>query len=499
MPRGPATLVALLTLPIAGLALLPNPAEAETTTYHLHDEPSTTAGLGQLTTRGPDRPRVSVRSEDLKGQAAGSAVIRSFDTPAGVPGLGGFIPANSLVTVTLWMKTSTAFGTVLPQATVRLNTPATATLCTATGAAALTTTLQPVTLSCTTGAAPIAMSTTDRVAISAGYLMTVGPGRKKLRVVLRIEGRLNARTDSRVVVPNPVPPIGDLLAITSPAEGTVVSPGQSLAVTITSPAAATFDVVGLAGEGEIGMIDVGNILPGQVSLPIPPDMACRTYTLTAVGATVSGQDATATVLIDVERPDTPIAISTLLPQILFEVQGSFFPIGMLARFADESLLDVTESSNVHYVSADPTVATVDASGIVTAIAPGTTSVRATYGDPADNLAVEIPVTVPPPPFATVPAALDFGEQDVGTPASRSFTLTNNGTAPLRILSVGGTGDFTSADDCGSASPLDGGAACTITVTFSPTAVGLRTGTVLIENDFNSVPVGFRVSGTGVGQ
>jgi hypothetical protein len=221
--------------------------------------------------------------------------------------------------------------------------------------------------------------------------------------------------------------------------------------------------------------------------------------LTAAGSTVAGDEASAMIVIDVERPDKPLAISTLLPQILFEAQGPFFPIGLLARFEDGSLLDVTESTNVHYVSRDPGVATVDGFGLVSAIGAGSTSVTAIYGPDEDNLKVDIPVTVPPPPFGMTPSALDFGEQDTGTSSAQAFTLTNGGAAPLSILGVTGTGDFATADDCMSSSPLEAGAACTITVTFRPTSTGPRAGTVLIENSFNSVPVAFRLSGTGVGQ
>jgi hypothetical protein len=44
-----------------------------------------------------------------------------------------------------------------------------------------------------------------------------------------------------------------LLEITSPAAGTVISPGQTLTVIVTSPANAIFDHIGLIGTGEIGI------------------------------------------------------------------------------------------------------------------------------------------------------------------------------------------------------------------------------------------------------
>ena len=175
------------------------------TTYHLHDEPSSTAGLSQLKTAGPDVARVVTRTANLKKQPAGAATIRTFDTQGGVPNRGGVIPGGSTVTFTIWMKKSTAAGTVFPKASLGLNVPVTTSLCEGTGTTALTTTLTAFTFSCTT-ASPIVMQTTDRLTVAAGYSMTVGPGNKNMKVRLDVEGKLNKSADSRVVAPNPVPP-----------------------------------------------------------------------------------------------------------------------------------------------------------------------------------------------------------------------------------------------------------------------------------------------------
>jgi hypothetical protein len=110
-----------------------------------------------------------------------------------------------------------------------------------------------------------------------------------------------------------------LLAITSPASGTVISPGQTVTVTVTSPANAVFDIIGLIGTGEIGVVNaMATAVPAQFSVAIPADMMCRTHTLTAIAVTTSGQDASAGIDIDVERPDMPWSISAQLRQIIFK-------------------------------------------------------------------------------------------------------------------------------------------------------------------------------------
>jgi hypothetical protein len=189
-----------------------------------------------------------------------------------------------------------------------------------------------------------------------------------------------------------------LLEITSPAAGTVISPGQTLTVIVTSPANAIFDHLGLIGTGEIGIVNaLATSVPAQFSVAIPADMTCRTHTLTARGRTTSGQDASARVLIDVEKPDMPSSISALLRQIIFDAQGDSSSIHLLGTFADGSVLDVTESSYVTYSSLNAAVATVVGFGMVTAVAPGRTSIVATYGPPERNVRLTIPVTVPPRP------------------------------------------------------------------------------------------------------
>ena len=94
---------------------------------------------------------------------------------------------------------------------------------------------------------------------------------------------------------------------------------------------------------------------------------------------MAGKDVQVTILIDVERPDLPTAVSSRPDQIPFGAQGDFSPITLLADFQDGQFLDVTESSKVSYTSSDPSVATVDAKGLVTAAGMGNASITARNG------------------------------------------------------------------------------------------------------------------------
>jgi hypothetical protein len=190
----------------------------------------------------------------------------------------------------------------------------------------------------------------------------------------------------------------------------------------------------------------------------------------------------------------PTSIEAVLPQLFFGAQGEDAQIKILGTFSDGQILDVTESSNIAYTSSNPAVATVDSLAIVKAISPGTATVTAVYGPPAQSRRAIIPVIVRHPVFTMAPDSLDFGNQNVGTSSSQQMTLMNNTSAPLGIIAVSVDGDFSATDDCVSSSPLDVGVACTITVTFRPTLTGMRTSGVRVVNSV-SVPVGFRVSGS----
>lgn len=113
----------------------------QSVTYHLHNEASTTGGLKQLTAAGPDAATSELVLSGLGGAAPGEYLVQAFDTQAGVPGTPGTIPSGSNVSFTLWMKRSGNGGAFNPRAKIFVNGPTGSPLCTATGAAALTTTL----------------------------------------------------------------------------------------------------------------------------------------------------------------------------------------------------------------------------------------------------------------------------------------------------------------------------------------------------------------------
>ena len=103
------------------------------------------------------------------------------------------------------------------------------------------------------------------------------------------------------------------------------------------------------------------------------------------------------------------------------------------------------------------------------------------------------------PIAGVsPTALAFGDQLVTTTSvPQTVTLSNAGGGALTISNITVTGDFAqSATTCGTT--LNGGATCTIAITFTPTALWLRSGTLVISsNDPVNPTLTVLLSGNGI--
>ena len=101
------------------------------------------------------------------------------------------------------------------------------------------------------------------------------------------------------------------------------------------------------------------------------------------------------------------------------------------------------------------------------------------------------------PVVTLSAAnLTFTKRVLGTTSpAKVVKLTNTGTATLNISNIGVSGDFAiSAKTCGSTVAV--GASCTVSVTFTPTAIGTRTGSLTFTGDASPATQIVALSGVG---
>jgi hypothetical protein len=75
-----------------------------------------------------------------------------------------------------------------------------------------------------------------------------------------------------------------------------------------------------------------------------------------------------------------------------------------------------------------------------------------------------------------------------------LTFTNAGSTSISLNAVVVTGNFAQSNNCGAT--LAAGASCTVNVTFTPTAVGVRTGTVSFTDNAPQSPQVVSLAGTG---
>jgi hypothetical protein len=93
------------------------------------------------------------------------------------------------------------------------------------------------------------------------------------------------------------------------------------------------------------------------------------------------------------------------------------------------------------------------------------------------------------------SSLDFSALLVGqTSAVQTDLITNSTSTALSITSIAATGDFAQTSNC--PATLAAGASCTVSVTFTPTASGTRTGQISLVTSASASPRIIYLAGTG---
>ncbi len=93
-------------------------------------------------------------------------------------------------------------------------------------------------------------------------------------------------------------------------------------------------------------------------------------------------------------------------------------------------------------------------------------------------------------------SLNFGNQPVGVPSpAQTVTINNNQSVALNISGISTNGDFTQTNTCHA--PVPAGGTCTVSVTFTPTVVGTRTGTLTVTDDAPNSPQTAALTGVGI--
>jgi len=182
----------------------------------------------------------------------------------------------------------------------------------------------------------------------------------------------------------------DGLAIVSPANGSVVPSGQPLTVTVSANANSGVRHVQVVGD-DIGSSEAVDGPPFTFTLFIPDDLTGPRQ-LTATG--VFGPDdvlSSPPITIDIEPVSDLTSMEVEPKQLYFDYAGQQLPLTVTGTFADGTVRDIRFSSRITYSSSDPTLAKVDAMGLVTAVGEGnadSATIRVQYS----GLSITLPVS-----------------------------------------------------------------------------------------------------------
>ncbi len=164
------------------------------------------------------------------------------------------------------------------------------------------------------------------------------------------------------------------------------------------------------------------------------------------------------------------------------------PTGVTAAFSPNptkttSTLTLTATATA---TAGPATVTVKGvSGSLTSTTPIALTVTGTGGGPAVGLS---------------PTSLTWTTVVVGvTSPAKTITVTNTGTATLTFGSITATGDFAVAASTKPCTSVLVGKTCLIKVTFTPTQIGTRTGTLTINDNAGNSPQAVPLTGVGGAQ
>jgi hypothetical protein len=238
---------------------------------------------------------------------------------------------------------------------------------------------------------------------------------------------------------------------------------------------------------------------------LPSGIPAGAYSLSVIANGIASAPVTVTVVqgadfsltanptsVSVAQGGTGTSSITVVPQSGFtgsvNLAATGLPTGVTAAFNPNP---TTTTSTL----------TFTASGTATK-GTSTVTVTGTSGGLTHTATIQLTVTAGGGPIVTLtPTSLTFPSVVVGTTsAGKSVTLANTGNATLNISSIATSGDFalsTSTKPCGST--LAAGTNCKIEVTFTPTQVGVRTGTLTITDNAPGSPQSVSLSGTGTVQ
>ena len=225
--------------------------------------------------------------------------------------------------------------------------------------------------------------------------------------------------------------------------------------------------------------------------------ATATDTTTATATSTATATATSTDTATATATDTATATATATGTATQTATATDTPVATPTATATATATDTpTATATATATSTSTSTATATATPTATATATATRTATATPTATATATASATPTATPTPGALSItPKSLKFGNQKVGTTSpSKALTVTNAGGTTVTISGVAVAGDFAQTNSCGTS--LAARATCGINVTFKPTAIGTRSGTLTLQDNATNNPQVVNLSGTG---
>lgn len=259
--------------------------------------------------------------------------------------------------------------------------------------------------------------------------------------------------------------------------GVNVNPSDT-EVYVTNPGLSALQIISTATNTVINSIPLGTnsqlfgvFIGGPVAAPAPA-ITLAPSSLTFASQAVGTTSALQTVTLTNNGPSSSLNLSSI------SVSGDFTAVSSCGTLAPGASCGID-------VKFTPTAAGTRAGALtITSNASGSP-----HTVPLSGLGTSTPVAT------LTPGSLTFAARTLGTTSTtQAVTLANNGPGTLNIASITATGDFAFSSAC--ATTLAQGATCAINVTFTPVAVGSRTGSLTIASNGAGSPQSVALTGTG---
>lgn len=291
-----------------------------------------------------------------------------------------------------------------------------------------------------------------------------------------------------------------ILGTTSPAQTVTLTNTGSTGLTITSIVAST----GYAQTNTCGS-SVAAGAACSISVTFAPTITgTQTGTITLTDNAVSGSQTISLTGTGSTAPAVSIAPSSLTFSSQPIDSTSATQNFTLTNTGSGALTVTSVATTGDYSQTNNCGSSVAAGAnctISVAFTPISTGVRAGTVVVTDNASnspqtVTMSGTGATPTVTFAPTSLTFANQSVNTTsAAKTIKLTNNTGAKLTITRIAASANFSQTNTCGTGGA--NGGSCVITVTFTPTAAGVLTGTISVTDNVSTSPQTVPLTGTGV--